>query len=80
MENENNVDNLFFNNRKEYVFQQIKWIYTHKYKKCVDNVEKLTHIKNPVKSRLVKFEKIEIHIVYIKLCTKYPQNVDKYFF
>ena len=49
MENENNVDNLFFNNRKEYVFQQIKWIYTHKYKKCVDNVEKLTHIKKSSK-------------------------------
>ena len=40
----------------------------------------LITLKNPAKSRLVTIYKKWIHIVYIKLYTKYPQNVDKFFF
>lgn len=45
MENKKNVDKLQEQIKNSLPFQQKMIFYTHRAKKCVDNVEKITHMK-----------------------------------
>lgn len=80
MKNENNVDKLGVQKRNSPVFQQKIKIYSQRTNFRVDNVEKISHIKKSRKYKDRNRIKKEIHTVYIKLFTSFPQNVDKYFF
>ena len=47
MKNKIYVDKFFLSKYTDRVFQHKILIYTHLYKKCVDNVYKFNHIENP---------------------------------
>lgn len=76
MENKKNVDKLQEQIKNSLPFQQKMIFYTHRAKKCVDNVEKITHMKKYWKIKACHNFKIAVHNVYIKLYTNYPQSVD----